>query len=81
MKPVNLKEKNSCYTFRLTIRDVQHFYTIVKWLNSNVGKSSSSWTFEGRVLRTLKKGQIATPLVYIFNDNFDKDSILFLNLL
>ena len=53
--PVNLKEQNASHTFRVTIRDREHFYKIVKWLNENVGKGTEFWTMEGRVLKSLSE--------------------------
>ncbi len=79
--PVNLKEKNAVHTFRVTIRDRDHFYKIVNWLNTNVGKGEDNWTMEGRVLKSLKMGKTATPMVYIFREDFDTSSSLYLSLL
>ena len=80
-QPVNLKEQNAAHTFRVTIRDRDHFYKIVNWLNTNVGKGEDKWTMEGRVLRNLKAGKTVTPKVYIFKEDFDTASSLYLNLL
>ncbi len=80
-QPVNLKEKNAAHTFRVTIRDRDHFYKLVKWLNDNVGKGEDKWTMEGRVLKTLKQGKTANPKIYIFTENFDPASSLYLSLL
>jgi hypothetical protein len=79
--PVNLKEKNAAHTFRVIIRDKDHFYKLVKWLNDNVGKGEDKWTMEGRVLRTLKQGKTVSPKIYIFKDDFDPASSLYLSLL
>lgn len=79
--PVNLKAQNATHSFRLTIRDKEHFYRIVKWLNENVGKGSDKWTMEGKVLRRLTRGATVSPLVYIFKQDFDTSSALFLNLI
>lgn len=80
-EPVNLKEINAVHSFRVTIRDREHFYKIVKWLNDNVGKGTDKWTMEGRVLRTLNKGNTISPKVYIFKPDFDTSSVLYLNLI
>ena len=77
----HLKETNASHTFRVTIRDRQHFYKIVNWLNENVGRGKDNWTMEGRVLRTLKGGKSASPKVYIFREDFDTSSSLYLTLL
>jgi len=79
--PVNLKEQNAAHTFRVTIRDSVHFYKIVNWLNANVGKGEDKWTMEGRVLKTLKQGKTVSPKVYIFRQDFDAASALYLSLL
>lgn len=80
-QPVNMKEKNAQHIFRVTIRDSVHFYKIVNWLNANVGKGQDKWTMEGRVLKTLKQGKSVSPKVYIFVDNFEESSSLYLSLL
>lgn len=79
--PVNLKEQNASHTFRITIRDREHFYKIINWLNANVGKGEDKWTMEGRVLKTLKQGKSVSPKVYIFKEEFDTESSLYLSLL
>lgn len=79
--PVNLKEQNAAHTFRVTIRDKDHFYKLVSWLNTNVGKGEDKWTMEGRVLKTLKQGKSVSPKIYIFKDDFDPSSSLYLSLL
>lgn len=79
--PVNLKEQNAAHTFRLTIRDRDHFYKIVNWLNANVGKGDDKWTMEGRVLKVLKQGKPVNKAVYIFRQDFDPQSALYLSLL
>lgn len=79
--PVNLKEQNAIHTFRVTIRDRDHFYKLVNWLNTNVGKGEENWTMEGRVLKTLKAGKIVSPKIYIFKEDFDSSTALYLSLL
>ena len=79
--PVNLKEQNATHTFRVTIRDREHFYKIVNWLNTNVGKGEDKWTMEGRVLKTLKQGKTVSPKVYVFREDFDPAGSLYLSLL
>lgn len=80
-QPVNLKEQNAAHTFRVTIRDRDHFYKLIKWLNENVGKGVTNWTMEGRVLKTLKQGKTVSPKIYIFKEEFDPASSLYLSLL
>ena len=79
--PENLKEKNAQHSFRITIRDREHFYRIVTWLNTNVGKGEDKWTMEGRVLRSLKQGKTVSPKIYIFKEGFDPSSSVYLSLL
>ena len=81
VQPVNLKEQNAVHSFRVTIRDREHFYKIVKWLNDNVGKGADKWTMEGRVLKRLKNGSTVSPNVYIFRQDFDASAILYLSLI
>jgi hypothetical protein len=78
---VNLKEQNASHTFRVTIRDREHFYKLVNWLNENVGKGEDKWTMQGRVLKTLKTGKSVNPVIYIFREDFDPASSLYLSLL
>lgn len=78
---VNLKEQNAAHTFSVSIRDVTHFYRIVNWLNTNVGKGKDKWTMEGRALRILKAGKSVDRKIYIFVPEFDTPSALYLNLL
>ena len=77
----NLKQQNALHTFRITIRDREHFYKIVNWLNVNVGKGEENWTLEGRVLRALKQGKSIDRNVYIFKEDFDTASSLYLSLI
>jgi hypothetical protein len=77
----NLKEQNAKYSFSVVLRDPTHFYKVVNWLNKNVGKGNSSWTMEGRPLYRMKNGETPNIRVYIFKDNFDESSALFLSLL
>ena len=79
--PVNLKEQNAVHTFRVVIRDREHFYKLVKWLNENVGKGEDKWTMEGRVLKRLKQGTAVNPNIYIFRADFDPSSALYLSLI
>lgn len=79
--PVNLKEQNAVHTFRITIRNRDHFYRLVKWLNENVGKGSNNWTMQGRVLRNLKQGNAVPSKIYIFREDFDATSAVYLSLL
>ena len=80
-QPVNLKEQNAVHNFRVTIRDREHFYKLVNWLNTNVGKGEDKWTMEGRVLKTLRQGKSVTPKVYIFRQDFDPASAMYLSLI
>jgi hypothetical protein len=79
--PKNLKEEKATYSFRVTIRDREHFYKIVTWLNTYVGRGESNWTMEGHVLKVLKQGKMANPKIYIFRDDFDTSASIYLSLL
>ena len=79
--PVNLKEQNAAHSFRLTIRDREHFYRVVKWMNENVGKGADKWTVEGRVLKSLKQGKSVDRKIYVYRQDFDESSALFLSLI
>lgn len=79
--PINYKEMNAHYSFRVAIRDVEHFYKLVKWLNENVGKGTSYWTMEGKVLKKIKSGNRPSVKIYIFKEDFDESSSLYLSLL
>ena len=78
---INLKEKNAVHSFRVNIRDREHFYSLTKWLNENVGKGEKNWTMEGRVLKVLKQGKSIDRKVYIFKTDFDVSSTLYLTLI
>ncbi len=79
--PPNLKEQKAAHIFRVVIRDREHFYRLVKWLNDNVGKGQDKWTMEGRVLKTIKQGKTVNPKIYIFKPDFDSASALYLSLI
>jgi hypothetical protein len=79
--PMNLKEQNATHTFRVIIRDRDHFYKLVHWLNANVGRGEENWTMEGRPLKSLKGGKTVNPKIYIFKEDFDEASSLYLSLL
>ena len=72
---------NAKHAFPLLVRDRVHFYKVVNWLNQSVGKGSMKWTMAGRVLNKLKMGKEVTTKVYIFVDDFDESSILYLSLI
>lgn len=78
---VNLKEKNAAHTFKVTVRDRDHFYKLVNWLNANVGKTTDNWTMEGRVLKQLNIGKTVNTKVYIMRVDFDPSTALYLSLL
>lgn len=71
----------SSQQFKITIRDEPHFYSIVRWLDLNVGHGIKYWTMEGKVLRKLKDGKTATPIIHIINPSVETDISTFLNLL
>jgi hypothetical protein len=65
----------------ISFRDRDHFYKVVKWLNTNVGHGKDNWTIDGRVLRLLKRHTIVNRAVIIRNMSFQKDDALYLSLL
>jgi hypothetical protein len=77
----NLKEQNAKHSFRIVLRDTDHFYKVVNWLNQNVGKGTGCWTMEGSPLSRIRNGESPNIRVYIFKDNFDGSSALYLSLL
>lgn len=81
VQPVNLKEQNARHTFTLNFRDTEHFYKVVNWMNLHVGKGSDKWTTQGRVKKHLMSGKSYSTKVYVFVDQFDESSILFLSLI
>lgn len=81
LQPVNLKQQNAKHSFNITIRDREHFYKIVTWLNKIVGRGEDKWTMEGRALKSLKMGKSITRKVYVFQEDFDASSALYLSIL
>ena len=81
VQPVNLKEANAQHTFGVMIRDREHFYRVVNWLNTNVGKGVDKWTMQGRILKTLNTGKSVNTSVYVFLQEFDPSSALYLSLI
>jgi hypothetical protein len=79
--PVNLKEQNARHTFTLTFRDLPHFYRVINWMNSQVGKGEDKWTVKGRVKKVLVQQKTVTTKVYVFIDGFDPSNALFLSLI
>lgn len=70
------------HTFDITLRDVDHFYKVVKWLNKHVGMGKSHWQMRyGKILRHLKEGKTVNQTVLIYVDSFDTTSALYLTLL
>lgn len=59
------------HSFRIKFRDVKHFYVVVNWLNSTIGRGREKWTMSGRkTLARLQKGETPVVAVYIYTDNF-----------
>lgn len=68
----------------IVFRDTDHFYKVVKWLNTHVGHGKENWTIDGRVLRLLKRKHAIGPVsraVVIRNASFKADDALYLTLL
>lgn len=81
VQPVNLKEVNAQHTFGVIIRDREHFYRVVNWLNTHLGKGEDKWTMQGRILKTLKTGKSVNTTVYVFLQEFDASCALYLSLI
>lgn len=77
----NLKERNAIHTFQITVRDIEHFYKLVNWLNINVGRGEDQWTMRGKILKSLKRGIPVNTKIYIFKEDFDVAASLYLSLL
>lgn len=67
--------------FAINFRDKEHFNTIVKWLNTNVGHGKDNWTMDGRILRHLKQGKPIVRNVIIRNPDVAEECSLYLTLL
>ncbi len=74
---------NDKLSFKITIRDIAHFYKIILWLNRDVGEGKKNWTMGSRVLKYLRNNETVTTNIYIFNTSceFDDDSITYLTLI
>ena len=79
--PKNRFEDIAIHKFAVTIRDVDHFNKITKWLNTNVGRSEKNWAMPGRPLKKIRANKSVIVKVYIMNDNVDERDFLYLNLL
>jgi len=77
----NIEEKTIVATIPVTFRDKDHFYKVIRWLNANVGSGTRNWTFSGRVLNQLKRGETVTRDVYVYNVDFDVECTVYLALI
>jgi len=68
-------------TFNITIRDADHFYKIVRWLNEHVGRGTANWTIEGRVLRNISNAPLTRKVIIKHSTDFHKQAAVFLALL
>lgn len=60
---------------RLYIRDIDHFYQIVRWMNKNVGRTTKTtkyWSMRGRVLRRVP----TNADIIIYDNNFPEMEML-----
>ena len=68
-QPENMKEKNARAKIPLSFRSKDHFYKIVNYLNTELGKGEQFWTMAGRPLRRIKATGHAESVVYIYVDH------------
>ena len=75
--------KSNKVEFKVTFRNVEHFYKVVTWLNKNVGRGKDNWTIPGRVKRSLERNR--KPVIkniHVFKEGFDaQETAMYLNLL
>lgn len=81
MKNVTVEKDSDLMKINIAFRDRDHFYKVVKWLNTNVGHGKDNWTIDGRILRLLKRSQVVNRAVIIRSPSFQKDDALYLSLL
>ncbi len=76
-KPNNLSysERAVC-SVDVTIKSIDNFYEIVKWLNSHIGQGKNQWTMEGRIRKKLERGDVVNTRIHIFRPDFDVDDVL-----
>jgi len=78
----NIVEKDgNLMKINIGFRDKDHFYKVVKWLNTHVGHGKENWTIDGRVLRLLKRHAVVNRAVIIRNPAFEENDALYLSLL
>lgn len=53
--PTDIGTAPECKTIPVTFRDRKHFYAVVGWLNTHIGRGKENWTIHGRPLKTIKK--------------------------
>lgn len=73
---INLKEQNALIKCNIIIRDVEHFYQIVKWLNKKCGSGRANWSMGGRILRHVRRGKSTETVIYIFNPHVREEDML-----
>lgn len=75
--PVNPVRKNKVRggdldkSFSIVIRNREHFYVVVKWLDENIGRGK--WKINGKVLKFLKQGKSISRTVKFTSDEYDAD--------
>ena len=57
----------------LLVRDLEHFYEIVRWCNINAGYKKTDWTTVGKVLKYLRPSSkyyaTSTEVIFKFSNN------------
>lgn len=39
--------------FQFTVRDKEHFYQVIRWLNANIGHGNRNWSMTNKTLKGL----------------------------
>ena len=81
MTEIETEPAKELIAFNLEFRDKEHFNSIIKYMNANVGSGKESWTIEGRVLKFLKRNKTVTRRVVIYKGDFDDSIALYLTLI
>lgn len=66
---------------KVHVRDLDHFYRIVRWLNSNIGRGQSNWTMRGRARRSILRGDRNLTILINSDINIEESCGLYLSLI
>ena len=71
-----VKEKTEPkFQLKIAIRDRDHFYNIVRYLNKHVGKGKDNWNMTNGVLKKLNNYGHADAQIRVYKDGFCKNEI------